>query len=659
MNPAAVGGEFYLWELAKGLSRRGHQVTLLCSSFNGSQPTEVIDGVELVRVNGSWNLPLKIFAEYLKRAQASFDVVVEEAIGGQRLPFFGTLYVKESLIAVWHQRHTKIFCEQYPLLIAAFLSLFEQFLALLYRNRLILTPSEGAKQKLLPLGFKKSKIQVIYDGVGATFDKVETNSIRDNTVVCLGKMRRYKRIDHAILALPHIISKVNKPCRLVIAGKVSEIDKGYVHWLHQLVENLGISKYVEFRLNISEAQKLELLRHAKVLVQPSPIEGFSIVVAEANRCGTPVVASDGVPADVLCDGYNGFSYHFGQLEDLSNRIVELLNDGTLWHIMSRNASDWSKQFTWERSALELEEILKKIKRENNRESMFSSGCKQKPKGGGRKELKQAQKNYFDSAAIQCRSNAVLVPGASRFRNIVIDKAMKKTLMPILKRFQNLTILEVGCGVGRWTKIISEKNIVVGVDVSKFMIALAKERCKDNSCSFVVADVSYLPFVENAFDIVISITVLQHLLEEKELLRALKGIANCCKSKAFIVEEMWSSQETLLDQVYCPIRIVPLRTYVKLLLNVNLRPNQFSGITPAILAVNLTRFLASKPSVVRGNLTLKFKSSKLLSEVIHFIMGVGTLSSVIAPKGNHNPCFSLHTMLIAEKFHEGKGLNIHE
>jgi glycosyltransferase involved in cell wall biosynthesis len=336
-----------------------------------------VDGVELVRVNGSLSLSLKIFAEYLKRAHSHFDVVIEEAIGGQRFPYLSVLYVQEPLIAVWHQKHEKIFFEQYPVLVAAFLSLFEKFLSRIYRNSVILTPSKGAKLKLLPLGFRKSQIQVVYDGVGAIFEEVKTNKKRENTIVCLGKLRRYKRVDHAIMALPQVLRKINKPCKLLIAGKVSEIDKGYLQLLQKLAQDLGVSKHVDFRLNISEVQKLELLLHAKLLVQPSPIEGFSIVVAEANRCGTPVVASDGVPSDVLCDGYNGFSYHFGQLGEMGDRIADLLNDDLLWHNMSQNAIEWSKQFTWNRSVLELEEILNKIKQENNKEIKVISKLEQK------------------------------------------------------------------------------------------------------------------------------------------------------------------------------------------------------------------------------------------------------------------------------------------
>jgi glycosyltransferase involved in cell wall biosynthesis len=380
MNPNAVGGEFYFWELARGLAGLGHKVTLICSSFDGCKSTEIKDDVEIIRVKRTWSLSFKIFTEYMRIARSNYDMVVEEAIGGQRLPFFGAIYIKKPLISVWHQRNEKIFFEQYPFLIAVSLSIFERFLAILYRNHTILTPSEGAKQKLLPLGFRKGKIQVIYDGVGATFEKVETNKIRGNTIVCLGKMRRYKRIDHTILALPKIISKVKEPCKLIVAGKVSEIDKGYLEWMVKLSRDLGVSKNVDFRINISESQKLEILSHAKVLVQPSPIEGFSIVVVEANRCGTPVVASDGVPTDVLIDGYNGFSYPFGQINNLSNRVVELLCDKPLWHKMSSNSKKWSEQFTWAQSALEFEQLINKLKEETLQDNRFSKEKKLKLRG---------------------------------------------------------------------------------------------------------------------------------------------------------------------------------------------------------------------------------------------------------------------------------------
>ena len=359
-NPSAVGGDFYLWELARGLSKLGNRVTLVCSSFEGSKSWEIIDGVEIVRLKGFWSLPLKILNEYLKRFKGNFDVVVEEAIGGQRFPFFCTMYVKEPLVAVWHQRHNKVFREQYPFPIAIFLSLFELFQARLYRNRTIITPSKGAKEKLMPLGFKFGNIKVVYDGVGKTFNSADKNGGREDVIVCLGKLRRYKRPDHAILALERVVNLMQKPCKLVIAGKASEIDRGYVDWLRSLAKRLGVGDLVEFRVNISEREKLKLLEKARVLVQPSPVEGFSIVVAEANRCGTPVVVSDGVPSDVVIHGLNGLVYPFGDIEVLAANIIRLIDNNILWDRMSKDAHEWSQQFTWEKSVVEFLEVLRQL-----------------------------------------------------------------------------------------------------------------------------------------------------------------------------------------------------------------------------------------------------------------------------------------------------------
>ena len=147
-NPSAVGGDLYLWELAKGLSTLGNHVTIVCSSFQCSKMREVIDGVTIVRLTGVWRLPFKIFKLYFEKLRGTYDIIVEEALGGQRFPFLCKVYVDEPLFAVWHQKHDKIFHEQYPYPIAVFLSFLEYFQARLYRNSIIINPSKGAKEIL-------------------------------------------------------------------------------------------------------------------------------------------------------------------------------------------------------------------------------------------------------------------------------------------------------------------------------------------------------------------------------------------------------------------------------------------------------------------------------------------------------------------------------
>jgi glycosyltransferase involved in cell wall biosynthesis len=356
-NPSSVGGDYYLWELAKGLHELGNEVTVLCNHFKESKNRENIDGIQVIRLHGLLSLPLKMFQTYLKEFKCKYDVVIEEVIGGQRFPYFASLYIKEPLMAVWHQKHEKIFYEQYPYPIALFMVLIEKMLAIIYRKETIVTPSKGAKQQLLTLGFSSKKVKVVTDGIGKLFQNPNINRFRRNIVVCLGKLRRYKRFDQAISTFQVVRRYLNKDYKLVIAGKVSEIDFNYVAFLNRFAKKLGVENWVELRTNISEDEKLKLLESSKALLQPSPIEGFSIVVAEANRCGTPVVVSDGVPGDVVIDGYNGFVYPFGDIEASAEQLEKILNNNDIWKKMSKNAINWSKQFTWKKSSVVLQNCL--------------------------------------------------------------------------------------------------------------------------------------------------------------------------------------------------------------------------------------------------------------------------------------------------------------
>jgi glycosyltransferase involved in cell wall biosynthesis len=338
----------------------GHSVTVVCSSFDGAQARETVEGISIIRLRNDWALPLRIFNEYTRRLRGKIDVVVEEAIGGQRLPFLTTLYVKEPLVAVWHQKNTKVFHEQYFLPIAIAFSLLEIMQAGLYKKRLIVTPSKGAKEGVLALGFSAENVKVVYDGLGRAFLNSKPYATKEEIIVWLGKLRRYKRPDHAIMAHATILKEIKKPMTLVIAGKISEIDLRYANELASLAKRLCVGDRVQFKFNLSEIEKIDLLKKARALVQPSPVEGFSIVVIEANSCGVPVVASSGVPKDVVVDGYNGLTYPYGDIQLLSRALIKLLNDESLWKKLSERSVEWAQNFTWEKSANELNTLLENV-----------------------------------------------------------------------------------------------------------------------------------------------------------------------------------------------------------------------------------------------------------------------------------------------------------
>jgi glycosyltransferase involved in cell wall biosynthesis len=144
-------------------------------------------------------------------------------------------------------------------------------------------------------------------------------------------------------------------CTLVLAGK--PLDRRFVDELKGIAGRLGLSGRVEFRLNVDEQEKRRLLEGARLLVMSSPVEGFGIVALEAGACGTPVVASSGVPESVARDGYNGLRYPFGDLTALASSICRLLRDDGLHARLAAANRLFAQGFQWRQIGQQFERLL--------------------------------------------------------------------------------------------------------------------------------------------------------------------------------------------------------------------------------------------------------------------------------------------------------------
>lgn len=95
------------------------------------------------------------------------------------------------------------------------------------------------------------------------------------------------------------------------------------------------------------------------------------------------------------------------------------------------------------------------------------------------------------------------------------------------------VLDVGCGSGLLFKhVADEAAIVVGVDVSRKLLTLAKEKGKKHRNVFVVqGDADFLPFRHSVFSHVFVFTVLQNMPKPAQTLKQLQEVA---KGDAFFV-----------------------------------------------------------------------------------------------------------------------------
>ncbi|MDD4013841.1 MAG: methyltransferase domain-containing protein [Candidatus Omnitrophica bacterium] len=90
---------------------------------------------------------------------------------------------------------------------------------------------------------------------------------------------------------------------------------------------------------------------------------------------------------------------------------------------------------------------------------------------------------------------------------------------LLESFPDLagrTVLEVGCGKGRFTGALSEKGArCTGVDISSELLAEAR---RINKGTYLKASAVNLPFEEGTFDYVFSVEVIEHIPDMEKMFR---------------------------------------------------------------------------------------------------------------------------------------------
>lgn len=123
--------------------------------------------------------------------------------------------------------------------------------------------------------------------------------------------------------------------------------------------------------------------------------------------------------------------------------------------------------------------------------------------------------------------AVCAYGMPEFYNRAIHLEQRRALEPWLRVRPGVRVLDVGCGVGRWSLLLAARGArVTGIDLSPTMVAQARRRARaahlGEHCEFLVQDLATLDRGER-YDLVLGVTVLQHILDPESFRAALAAL----------------------------------------------------------------------------------------------------------------------------------------
>jgi len=344
-NPDAGGAEVFTHEVGRRWASLGHDVTLVTSAFSDSPREETVDGVRVIRRGN----PITVYHHakniFLGRFAGKVDVAIDEV---NTRPFLASGYVDGStrLFALIYQLAREFWSYETPFPIS-WLGRYwlEDRWLRRYRSVPTFTISESTRDDLIRLDFRD--VTVVPPGVSLV--PLERLPEKDDvpTLVYVARLKRAKFPDHAL----RVFALVK---RRLPSAQLWVIGDGYMRASIERSAPDGTT----FFGRIPDEAKAALLRRAHILLAPAVREGWSLAVLEANACGTPAIGYR-VPGlqDSIRHEETGFLVPFGNVDELANHAVALLEEPSRRIELAANALRWAGEFNWDRTATRLLDCL--------------------------------------------------------------------------------------------------------------------------------------------------------------------------------------------------------------------------------------------------------------------------------------------------------------
>ena len=180
-------------------------------------------------------------------------------------------------------------------------------------------------------------------------------------ILFVGRIQPLKGVDVLLEAFARIENLHPEATLLVVGGPSGPKGQNELLALRQRAGLLGVLHRVKFYGPLPHGLLADFYRAADVVVIPSRAESFGLVAAEAQACGTPVVAAKvGGLVYVVDDGVTGILVDGWDPADYAEVLDRLLSDDGLRKKMSEAAVVWAKRFSWDATVRRYLELYKGV-----------------------------------------------------------------------------------------------------------------------------------------------------------------------------------------------------------------------------------------------------------------------------------------------------------
>lgn len=180
-------------------------------------------------------------------------------------------------------------------------------------------------------------------------------------ILTVGRLQERKGQDMLIRAISEI-KQFTPNILYAIIGDGDEKQK-----LEELVNELNLQDNVIFMSEISDEEMIQAYQQCDLFVLPNrtvgkDIEGFGMVLVEAQSCGIPVIAGDsGGTAETMIIGQTGFIVDCTEPKALSDKIIELFQQSGAMDQLGHNGRNHVvKTLDWQAHSDKAQVLFKKL-----------------------------------------------------------------------------------------------------------------------------------------------------------------------------------------------------------------------------------------------------------------------------------------------------------
>lgn len=302
-----------------------------------------------------------------------------------------------------------------------------------------------------------------------------------NYAVFIGRLERRKGLEVLGPALAESLREV-PDLHAVLIGRDPGAEEGAL--MRRFREATSeVADRIHILGELPQSEAFPIVARASFAVLPSLWEAFGYVCVEAMAAGTPVIASRvGGFAEIVSEG-SGWLVRPGDADELAARIAAVAQDTDGIERAALASRRRARDF-------DVAEITRRV------ESLLEDAVESKA-GFAPDVYERGYGRYFKAD-----------DQGDPFHSLYEAKA--RSVVTALARRRPQLILDVGGGYGRIASRIDGSHQVLLCDISREMLALARERT--DHLVLVQGDARSLPFPDEAFDTVIALDLLVHLRE---------------------------------------------------------------------------------------------------------------------------------------------------